>query len=190
MHYWNRSLEKVVNTRIECILSDPYLFEIYKQFGMPYLRRSSVFHGLGTFLKDNNVKGKVCLEVGTWNGLTAAILSRHFELVVSLDIAHNKEKYAVIHHLGLKNIKCIDIEDNNEKAKIIKKHSFDFAYLDGNHEHDTFFDWGLVKHCGRVLFHEAWPHQKPVWELLESLPKGQVIHGGDGLALWDKTRGF
>lgn len=189
MQYWNRTMEKITNQRIHAILEDAEMFDLFKTFGIEYFRRSSVFHGLDRFMRENKVRGKLCFEVGTWNGLTAVVLSRYFEQVVTIDIAHNKEKYAVIHHLRRKNIKCIDIQHNDEKHEIAKKYNFDLAYLDGNHENDTLLDWCLVKHCGRVLFHEAWPHQKPVWELVESLPKQQVIHGDDGIALWDKSRG-
>lgn len=189
MQYWNRSMEKLLNQRLQIILEDAELLDLYRTYGAGIFRRSSVFHGLDAFLKQNKVRGRLCFEVGTWNGLTAVVLSRYFEQVVSIDIAHNKEKYAVIHHLRRKNIKCIDINDNSEKGALAKKYNFDFAYLDGNHENDTLLDWGLVKHCGRVLFHEAWPHQKPVWELVQSLPNGHVIHGDDGIALWDKSRG-
>ncbi len=187
--YWNRSLEKQCNKRIECILSDADLLKIYKKFGMPYLRRSSVFHGLDRFLRKNNVTGKTCFEVGTWNGLTAVVLSRFFKHVVTVDIAHNPEKYEVLQFLNIRNVTCVNINSNDDKPRVIRQHGpFDFAYLDGNHEDDSLSDWELVKDCGRVLFQEVWPWQKPVFELVESLPKEQVIYSDDGLAIWDKNR--
>lgn len=189
MHYWNRTMEKLLNDRIQTLLEDAELLKIYQKFGAGYFRRSSIFHGLDEILRKNKVRGELCLEYGTWNGLTAVVLSRYFKKVVTIDIAHNREKYEVIDFIKRDNIKCINIQSNAEKEEIAKRYDFDFAYLDGNHENDTLLDWGLVKHCGRVLFHEAWPHQKPVWELVESLPKNQVIIGDDGIALWDKSRG-
>lgn len=177
-------MEKQVGDRLQIVMTDPDLLEIFKQFGGAPFRRSSVFHGLGRFLKECGVSGQRCFEVGTWNGLTAVVLSRFFDEVVTVDIAHNSLKHKVIKHLGITNIRCIDIADNKEKAEIAKSLTFDFAYLDGDHANDTESDFALVKKCGRVLFHEVWPFQPPVWELVHSLSPERVTHGGAGLALW------
>lgn len=182
---WTLDMEKQVGARIQTVLGNPDLLEVYKAFGGAVFRRSSVFHGLGQFLAANDVRGKVCFEIGTWNGLTAVVLSRFFDLVVTVDIAHNREKHRIIEHLGIDNIRCFDIDSNDEKAGIASQYEFDCAYLDGDHAHDTGSDWALTKGCGRVLFHEVWPFQPPVWSLVKSLPEEQVKYGGDGLALWE-----
>lgn len=187
--YWNRTLEKVCNKRIDCILGDQDLLKVYKHFGVEFLRRSSVFHGLDRFLKKNRIQGDICFEIGTWNGLTAMVLSRYFKQVVTVDIAHNKQKHELFDYLKIHNVRCVDIESNDDKPKIIRKTDFDFCYMDGDHENDSLDDWELVRHCGRVMFQEAWPWQKPLWELVESLPKDQVVHNGDGLVYWDARKG-
>lgn len=185
MQYWTTEMEKQVGERLQILLNDSMLLKAYERFGGRLFRRSSVFHGLGKVLEERGVSGECCFEIGTWNGLTAAVLSRHFKEVVSVDIAHNYIKHEVLAHLGIKNVRCIDILDNDDKAMVAKDTKFDFAYLDGNHAEDTESDFELVKHCKHVLFHEAWPHQPPVWDLVHKLPHPQVIWGGAGLALWD-----
>ncbi|WP_395406301.1 hypothetical protein ACHMW6_06410 [Pseudoduganella sp. UC29_106] len=187
--FWSMQMEKQVGDRLDIVMTDPDLLKVYQRFGGGVFRRSSVFHGLGRMLAANDVRGKVCFEVGTWNALTSIVLSKHFDKVVTVDIAHNDIKRDIIKYLGITNIECIDIADNAEKAKIAKVTEFDFAYLDGDHANDTYTDFELVKHCGRALFHEVWPFQEPVWNLVHSLPLGQVVHGGFGLALWDSTKG-
>lgn len=185
MNFWSASIEKQVGDRVQIMLADPYLFAAFQHFGAEVLRRSSVFHGLGRFIAEQKVKGKCCFEVGTWHGLTAAVLSRHFEEVVTVDIAHNELKHDVLSYLGIKNVRCIDIKDNAEKAEVAKRTEFDFAYLDGNHARDTETDFALVRGCGRVLFHECWPWQEKVWKTVHQMPDKQVTFGGVGLALWD-----
>lgn len=185
MQFWTSEMEKQVGDRVQTILRDPQMLSVFERFGAECFRRSSIFHGLAKFLTENKVRGGTCFEVGTWNGLTAVVLSRFFDRVVTVDIAHNELKRDVLGHLGIDNITCIDIVDNEQKAKVAKKMTFDFAYLDGDHAHDTESDFALVKHCGRVLFHEVWPFQPPVWNLVHTLPAGQVVFGGAGLALWD-----
>lgn len=190
MQFWSQEIEKQVGDRVQMVLRDGYLLSAYQRFGADILRRSSVFHGLDRFMAERGVRGHRCFEVGTWNGLTAAILSRYFDEVVSVDIAHNSIKHQVLAHLGVTNVTCVDIEDNAEKVKVWRKQGpFDFAYLDGDHANDTETDFALARGCGRVLFHEAWPWQKPVHDLVFGvLPPDQVTTNGMGLALWDSTQ--
>lgn len=187
MQVWTSEMEKRCQARVLTLLSNPMLYKVMQRFGVEVFRRSSIFHGLDEFLSANNVRGKVCFEIGSWNGLTAVVLSRYFERVVSVDIVHNELKHEIVKHLGIKTIRFLDIEDNKDKAKVAKQWGFDFAYLDGDHAADTEDDWDLVKDCGRVLFHECWRQQPPVWDLVMGLPKKQVVMNGDGLALWVKA---
>lgn len=189
MQFWSESIEKQVGDRVQMVLRDPYLLAAYQRFGAEILRRSSVFHGLDRFLSERGVRGKCCFEIGTWHGLTAAVLSRYFEQVVTVDIAHQELKHEVLRHLGISNVVCIDITDNAGKAQVWKSFGpFDFAYLDGDHANDTMTDFELVKGCGRVLFHEAWPWQSDTWALTTAmLPREEVVHNGKGLALWERA---
>lgn len=181
---FEQHLEKCVYERVQNLLNDARLLEIYREFGGEIFRRSSVLYGLDSFLKQNNVSGDTCLEIGTCNGMTAVVLSRYFKHVYSVDIMPSSIKRRILVKFGIDNITFLDAKDNSEKAKIIKSIDFDFAFMDGDHANDTDLDWALVKHCGRVLFHEAWKQQPPVWKLVKSLPANQVKYGAFNMALW------
>lgn len=180
-------LEKCVYERVQTLLNDEELLDIYKAFGGQIFRRSSVLYGLNDFLLANKVSGDVCLEIGTCNGLTAAVLSRHFRKVYSVDLFPSSLKSEILKHCGIENVEFIDASSNDEKARFIRSIEFDFAFMDGDHAHDTDLDWSLVKRCGRVLFHEAWKAQPPVWNLVQSLPVDQVVYGAFNMALWRKS---
>lgn len=184
---WTLAMEKKLCDRVQVVLSDPRMTLVLQAFGAEVFRRSSIFHGLDAFLDESGVRGGTCFEIGTWNGLTAIVLSRYFDRVITVDIAHNAMKHEIIARLGIDNIRCFDVADNADKARIAAAHDFDFAYLDGDHAHDTEADFALVEHCGRVLFHEVWPFQKPVWSRVHRLLPSEVTFGGDGLALWRKA---
>lgn len=186
IQHWTRSMEKQCNHRVEVVMSNPRMLAVFQKFGPRVFRRSSIFHGLEYFLRQNEIRGKLCYEVGTWNGLTAAVLSEFFDEVVTVDIAHNPEKHQILDYLGIKNVRCIDIEGNQEKS--LKGLKIDCAFLDGNHAEDTESDFDLVKHCGRVIFHEVWEFQSPVWGLVHSLPQDEVTYGGMCFALWAKKQ--
>jgi hypothetical protein len=184
LEYWTEQMEKQTGARLQILLDDPMLAKAWQHFGGGIFRRSSIFHGLAKFLTEQEVRGSRCFEIGTWNGLTAAVLSKFFDEVVTVDIAHNDQKHEILSFLGITNVRCIDILDNTEKAKVAASLDFDFAYLDGDHAHDTELDFEMTKKAGRVLFHEVWPSQPPVWEWVHSLPHQEVKYGGAGLALW------
>lgn len=184
---WTQETEKRIGRMLQIILTDPALFAIHQRFGGEVFRRSSVFHELKRFLEQCDVRGKTCLEIGTWNGITAVILSRLFERVVSMDIFHNPVRYEILDHLGIKNVHFVNLKDNQDKARVVSDLEFDFAYLDGNHAADTELDWKLTNRCGRVLFQECLPMQPPVHNLVRSLPPQEVVYGGIGLALWRRS---
>lgn len=174
--------EKKFYERFWALHSDHQLVEVFKKFGIGVFRRSSVLEGFDDFLNKNEFQGKRCIEIGTCKGLTALILAGRFEEVVSIDIAPDDDKHAITAHLGIENIRFVDVKDNAEKARLIAGLEFDAAYVDGDHARDTQSDFDLVKRCGRVLFHEYWEAQPAVINLVNSL-SGRVVTKGK-LALW------
>ncbi len=98
------------------------------------------------------------------------------------------QKHEIVKHLGLQDrIRFFDVSNNADKAALIDQLDFDFAYMDGDHAHDTQTDFDLVKRCGRVLFHEFWPLQAPVHNLVMSLPPDEVtVADYDCFAYWSR----
>ncbi len=185
MIQWTTEVEKTVGRMVQIILTDPDLLSLHQHFGGEIFRRSSVFHELSRFLEENDVRGDTCLEIGTWNAITAVILARRFRRVISIDIVSNPRAREVLDYLQVSNVELHVVSDNREKARLVESLEFDFAYLDGDHAHDTESDFALAKHCGRVLFQECLPMQPPVWRLVRKLNPKEVTFGGIGLALWE-----
>lgn len=175
--------EKLFYERFYALHRDPVLLSVCKEFGIGVFRRSSVLEGFDEFLREQKFSGDRCMEIGTCNGLTALVLSRYFKEVVTIDVAPNNTKRAVAKFAGADNIKFVDVKNNAEKAKAIQALKFDAAYSDGDHARDAISDFELVKHSGRVLFHEFWEAQPAVVNLVHSLRSGRITTKGK-LALW------
>ncbi len=163
----------LVNESADHIHSDPVMSEIFKRFGADAFRRSSAveapFWGLIT---SGSFKGKRCVEIGTYNGMTAIALARCFDEVVTFDVFSQTAKRTIAEMVGVKNVRFVDVPDDNvEKYRQIGALTFDAAYVDGNHERDTESDFEAVRKCGRVLFHEYWDQQPPVFNLVNRLRK-------------------
>ncbi len=171
--------------------STPHMKNIMKHFGKPAFARSSACMEFEAFLKRIKAKGKTCLEIGTYHGVTAVILSQYFDQVVCVSVDNDPDKllkHQIVATLGIENIIFHDAQDNEEKANIINGLQFDFAYSDGDHTHDARSDFDLVKRCGKVLFHEAWPLSAPVWNICNELPKEEIIWADyDCFAYWQRN---
>ena len=183
--------------------ASPYMREIMRKFGKAAFGRSSACAEFESFLRTirsqtarrsdeaitKDYIGKCCLEIGTFYGITAVLLSQYFELVlcVSVDLPGDRDmKRRIANHLGIKNIAFYDAKNNEEKAAFIEAAGFDFCYQDGDHTNDTESDFALVRRCGRVLFHEYWPLQPAVWNLVNALPPEEVTRARfDCLAYWE-----
>lgn len=167
----------------------PDLRAVYENFGMEVFRRSSCLDGFAAFLKANGFTGRRCIEIGTCNGLTAIVLARLFDEVVSIDTVPRPVKHEVVKFCGLENVRFIDVANNTEKAEAVDGLAFDAAYSDGDHAHDAQTDLDLVKHCGLVLFHEYWPLCPQVWGQVNALrAEGEVVSSGT-YAIWRARRG-
>ena len=107
-----------------------------------------------------------CLEIGTHNGLSAVVLTHYAKRVFTFDVALRNQEY-VWQLFGVRNkISSIVSERKNLEWEInfIKTNNFwvergyifDFAFVDGSHEYEVVKrDFELVKHTGRVLFHDT-----------------------------------
>ena len=173
--------------RLDTLARDPDLLETLGTFGVEAFRRSCVLEGFEQFLHDHNVEGDTALEIGTYNGLTALVLARHFRRVITVDVAQAPLLDAISAHHGVENIVYVTVADNAEKARYITGLDFDFAFVDGDHEHDTVADFALVKRCGAVMFHEHWAAQPAVPALLASLTEGRTRVQGK-FAVWTRQQ--
>jgi hypothetical protein len=184
------SEEKIKGDITHGAFSNPQLKRVLQHFGNTAFARSSACMEFEAFLRRIGAGGKTCLEIGTYHGITAVVLSQFFENVVCVSLDHRPRKLMrreIVEFLGIKNIRFIELAQNEDKAAVIQGLDFDFCYSDGDHANDTYTDFELVKHCGRVLFHEYWPIQVPVHNLVNSLPKDEVtIAQYDCFAYWSK----
>lgn len=173
--------EKKFYERFWSLLNDKDLMKVFEKYGPMAFRRSSVLEGFEKFIKETGFRGKTCVEIGTLKGLTAIVLSRYFDKVITIDIIEDRLKYDIAELLNVKNIEYKVVKNNKEKADLINSLEFDGAYVDGDHAHDTMDDFYLVMRTKKVLFHEFWDAQPSVKKLVNSL--GNVKSSGK-LALW------
>ncbi len=189
------STERVIGDVNYGALKNPALNEILQRFGNTAFKRCSIMMEFEHFLARcvptmGEADRMTCLEIGTFHGISAVVLSQYFDRVICVswdDNPHDLIKHQIVEHLGIKNIRFFDCKDEAEKKALVDQLDFQFCYQDGNHLRDTRSDFELVKRCGRVLFHEYWPLQPSVWNLVNELPQHEITRAQfDCLAYWER----
>lgn len=153
--------------------------------------------GVETFARVLDGKGiRTALEIGTYRGVSAAVMAQYVDRVITIDLRHGRlerdgvtlDRLAFWHSLGLRNIEYLPVADDMDKARQIAGLQFDFAFIDGAHNADSVRnDFAMVKHCGRVLFHDYDDSGRQgldfVYTFVNTLPARQV-EIMDGFAMW------
>ncbi len=169
-------------------------------YGESMLRKSAmnIRHGAGVFQTVLEGRGfDNVLEIGTYRGVAAAEMSQYCKTVTTIDLAHGKleqngtpfDRDAFWQSLGIDNIEFIAVANDEEKRQVIRTLTFDLAFIDGGHKGNACaLDFQLVRHCGRVLFHDyddshRGPEHNAVFDFVNSLPKEEVCKL-DIFALW------
>jgi protein-L-isoaspartate O-methyltransferase len=156
--------------------------QVFERFGPAAFRRSCVLEGFEAFIRAQKFGGDTVVEIGTLKGLTALVLARYFEHVITIDVVDDPQHREISDMLGARNVDFLIVPDNAAKASVINALKFDAAFVDGNHHDDTESDFALVKRCGRVMMHEFWDAQPVVGKTLRAAG-GSLITSGKW-ALW------
>lgn len=171
--------------------SNPQMEKVLRHFGKRAFARTSMCMEFEAFLKRIGAGGKTCVEIGSYNGITAIILAQYFERVICVSYDPDPRhifKRDIVDYLGVTNIEFVDTQNNRQKRVFMEGAEFDFVYSDGDHTNDARTDFDLAKKCGRVLLHEYWPIQASVWNLVNSLPQHEVTRAQfDCLAYWQRA---
>lgn len=134
---------------------------------------------------------KRALEIGTYRGVSSALMAQFCDTVVTIDLRNGKmerdrqvfDRVRFWEAMGAGNIESHLVDNDGEKAALISRLDFDFAFVDGDHEGDApRRDFDLVKRCGTVLFHD-YEGDNGVVDLVNSLPPTEV-EVIDMFALW------
>jgi predicted O-methyltransferase YrrM len=175
------------------------LDKIATLYGERMLAKSAIRLPGGADVFQSLMQGKgyrTVLEIGTYRGCSAALMSRYCDQVITIDLRHGQlertgqsfDRRKFWASLGADNIDSRLVDGDDEKTEVIATLDFDFAFVDGAHDAESVrLDFDLVKRCGRVLFHDyadtGRPDKDHVFHFVNSLPRGRVEVFGV-FALW------
>lgn len=144
---------------------------------------TTAINGLGFRAILNVLQIDTAVEIGTYQGSSAAYIAQFANRVHTFDIVdYYKPQFwkelgledKIIYHL---------VKDKEEIRQILQTIEFDFAFIDDGHEYEECkADFELVKHCGRVLFHDVeHPAFGGVRRFIDELDNIRII---DNLGYW------
>jgi len=166
--------------------------------GAKVLKRSAISIRGGAHVFERLLSGKgyrTALEIGTYRGCAAAEMAQYVERVITIDLRHGKleqmgevfDRRAFWDSLGVRNVEFHAVSGDFQKALLVEKLDFDFAFIDGAHDATIRKDFELVKRCGRVLFHDydrrGDPAKDYAYDFVNTLPREQ-IEIMDIFAMW------
>jgi len=124
----------------------------------------------------NDMNIKTAFEIGTFRGVSTALLAHYADKVITLDVKYFEEAMYLWAYAGvMEKIEYIVTIDENKK-EVINGIDFDFVFIDGHHDYESVKkDFELTKKCGRVLFHDYLSTCSGVIKFVDSLPKNEIV---------------
>jgi hypothetical protein len=194
----------------ECIIKDDGFFkQIQSYFGTRHLRGTAIgIQATSAGAKDTVINSeerklrnilqsfpiKKAIEIGTWRGVSTALLAYYAETVTTIDVRFYIDALRTWRFAGVHGKIAYMVIDDEKKEEIVGDIDFDFAFIDGDHSYEGVKkDFDLVKKCGRVLFHDYGSESEEDWQacvysgptkLVNSLPKDEVTIC-EPFALWE-----
>jgi hypothetical protein len=164
-----RVCHRMENENPDLVGDNNYVNIIKHEFGLRYIRSSCLATSItdGGKLKIISVedmfrayfekhKPKRVLEIGTFRGLSTALMAHYADEVITVDNQLRYEPIPLWHFSGIIDKITYFVTPTEEmKYSLINSMDFDFAFIDGNHDYKYVkSDFESAKRCGKVLFHD------------------------------------
>jgi hypothetical protein len=123
----------------------------------------------------NGKKFKTIIEIGTYQGVSTAILSEYAEKVHALDIADLPLRKDIFSYLGINNVEFhhVDPDINGKEMlmnEIFEKEQVDFVFIDGDHWGKSLEeDFRISSKCDKILIHDYEPTFPVVFDFCNNL---------------------
>ncbi len=134
------------------------------------------------------LKPLTVVEIGTQDGVMAALLSRFTDCVITFDSQRSQHLDDVLSLAGVQNVGAMHTSDRH-RGMALERMEFDLAFIDIGRNYgrlkEAFAD---VRRCGTVLFHGYGEHpQFGVTQFVDSLKQG-VVERDPPFAWWRGTK--
>lgn len=176
-------------SQVDIVGEEGYLDKVVSEFGLRPLRGTAVtnmsenepgvIYNMEGWLRElfNRIKPERAVEIGTWRGVTTALLAHYSKFVLAVDLHYQEEALYLWKHFGVFNkIHFVQVENDIAKQQLLERTDFDFAFIDAEHTYDAAkLDFGCVGKCGKVLFHDyGMSRFTGITQFVDELPNEEV----------------
>lgn len=175
--------------RVHVAQNEHICIVINKWFGLISMHGTAISDGIG--IADNGVvvtkctepflydffrekEIKHCLELGTYAGVMSLVLARCCKKVTTIDVVPRTEPIRLWEVFG-EDVDYFVSRKQSEIDNKVNSLDFDFAYIDADHAYESIkHDFGLVRKCGKVLFHDYFSDHEGIKCFVDELPKEEL----------------
>lgn len=162
-------------------MENPVQKKLLEKFGNAINHMSCVYINEGEkhmrhLVGNAKIKRRTCIEIGTWNAVSACILGEFFDRVVTIDIAKQPLAETIIDFLGMRGKVFTHIVKNDEAKIDIINREFetglvDMVFIDGGHSKSQLnLDWNATKDkCCSILIHDYEQHFTDVYDYVNAI---------------------
>jgi hypothetical protein len=120
--------------------------------------------------------GKIdtAIEIGTYQGVSASIISEYAEKVYTIDIADMPLRNEIFDYLKINNVKFIKVSSRKVEdetiEKIFLKDKIDLCFIDGEHFNGELEkDFKACKNCNNIIIHDYATSFREVFDFVNNL---------------------
>lgn len=171
-------------------LNHSFTYRVRKEFGDHALFHSALKEeGAEDIMRQilSRKRISVALELGTFKGITTALIAHYADKVITLDRDLILAAKIIWERFGVKDkIEFGHVPTNDIKLKVIENLHFDFAFIDDQHDYEgAEMGFEATERCGRILFHDYCDEFPGVKKFIDTLPRENLTIT-DKFALWEK----
>lgn len=170
--------------------TNPVQKKLLEKFGNAINHMSCVYINEGekhmrNLVGNAKIQRRTCIEIGTWNSVSACILGEFFDRVVTIDIAKQPLVESIIDFLGMRekvfphivktDAEKIDIINREFKTGIV-----DMVFIDGGHSKSQLnIDWNATREkCAAILIHDYEQHFTDVYDYVNAISGWEKTFSG------------
>lgn len=132
----------------------------------------------------DKVNPQKVVEIGTYQGVSAAIISEYAKEVITIDIVDKPLREEIWDFLEVEGITFYKVNSDSQKKRLIESANADMVFIDGEHfDGELAKDYEMSKDSPAILIHDYAPAFREVYDFCNNIGGWEKEHRGTFMLL-------